>query len=143
LASSNIALDGDTLATSAPGVVHIFTRSGSEWTKQVSLTSFNADASSGFGSAVALKGDLLVVGSACDGCAGAVSTFVRSGNEWKNGAFVKPANVDAGDALGFSVALSGTRVIAGAPREDSNATSFNQNSANNATTDSGAALIFE
>lgn len=143
LANSNIALDGDTLVASAPGVVHVFTRTESTWTKQVSLTSFNADANTGFGSAVALKGDLLVVGSGCDSCSGGVSTFVRSGDTWKSGTFVKWNKLDAGDAVGFSVALSGNRIIAGAPHEDSNATSFYQDTANNSVNDSGAAFIFE
>ncbi len=143
LGSSNIALDGDTLVASAPGVVHVFTRSGSTWSKQVSLTSFNADANNGFGSSVALKGDLLVVGSGCDSCTGGVSTFVRSGDTWKNGTFVKSPNLDPVDAFGFSVGVSGNRIIAGAPHEDGNGTSFNQNSANNGTADSGAAYIFE
>lgn len=143
LEKSKIALDGDTLAASAPGVVHIFTRSGSSWTKQVSLTPFDAAATDGFGSSVALKGDLLAVGSGCDTCSGGVSTFVRSGTTWKDGAFVTAANMEANDAVGFSVAISGNRIVAGAPGEDSNATSFNQSSANNSVVDSGAAFIFE
>jgi len=92
---------------------------------------------------VALKGDLLVVGSGCDSCSGGVSTFVRSGDTWKSGTFVKWNKLDAGDALGFAVALSGNRIIAGAPHEDSNATSFYQDTANNSVNDSGAAFIFE
>jgi hypothetical protein len=107
------------------------------------LTSFNADANTGFGSSVALNGDLLVVGSGCDSCTGGVSTFVRSGDTWKNGTFVKSPNLDPVDALGFSVGVSGNRIIAGAPHEDSNATSFNQSGANNSVADSGAAFIFE
>jgi hypothetical protein len=143
LASSNVALDADTLAVTAPGVVHVYTRSGASWTKQVSLNAFHNDASAGFGSSIALRGDLLVVGSGCDSCPGGVSTFVRDGTTWKNGAFVTSASLDATDAVGFSVALSGTRLAVGAPQEDSNATSFNQNSANNSAVDSGAAFIFE
>ncbi len=143
LAQSNIALDGDTLAASAPGVVHVFTRSGSAWTKQSSMTPFDSAATNGFGSSVALKGDLLAIGSGCGTCIGGVSTFVRSGSTWKDGAFVTAASMEANDAMGFSVAVSGNRIVAGAPGEDSNATAFNQSSANNSAVDSGAAFIFE
>lgn len=143
LEKSKIALDGDTLAATAPGVTHVYTRSGSAWIKQVSLTPFSAAATEGFGSSLALKGDLLAVGSGCDTCSGGVSTFVRSGTAWKPGVFVTPANIEASDALGFSVAISGNRLIAGAPGEDSSATSFNQSSANNNIVNSGAAFIFE
>jgi hypothetical protein len=141
--NSSIALDGDTLAATAPGVVHIFTRSGSAWTKQISLTPFSGAATAGFGSSVALKGDLLAVGSGCATCSGGVSTFVRSGTAWKNGAFVTAANLDPNDAMGASVAVSGSRILAGAPTEDSNSSSINQSSANNSAVDSGAAFILE
>jgi hypothetical protein len=142
---AKVALDADTLAVSAPGVVHVLTRSGSVWSKQVSLNAFNAAATNGFGASLALQGDLLVVGSGCIGptCKGALSTFVRDGATWKSGAFVTPANLEQADSLGASVAVSGTRIVAGAPGEDSNSTSFNQSAANNLAPQAGAAFIFE
>jgi hypothetical protein len=56
---------------------------------------------------------------------------------------VKSPNLDPVDAFGFSVGVSGNRIIAGAPHEDGNGTSFNQSGANNGVADSGAAYIFE
>jgi hypothetical protein len=138
-----LALDGDRLAVSAPGVVHVFARSDSTWTKQASLTPFNAGATTGFGASLAMKDGLLAVGSGCETCSGAVSTFVRNGESWTNGSFVTAKNLEANDRLGFAVAVSGNRVVAGATGEDSNAASFNQSSANNSALESGAAFIFE
>lgn len=143
LSKANVALDGDTLALSAPGVVHVFTRAGSEWIKQASLSPFDADAADGFGSSLALEGDLLVVGSGCADCRGAFSTFVRAGETWKDGAFVPTAQVEAGDAHGAAVAVSGTSIVVGAPGEDSSARGVNQSAGNNASADSGAAYIYE
>lgn len=143
LSKSSVAIDGDTLAVSAPGVVHVFTRSGSTWTKQASLTSFNENTTEGFGASLALKGDLLVVGSGCDKCQGGFSTFVRDGHTWKDGAYVPTQFIDAGDAHGAAVALSGTRIVVGGPGEDGNGKGFNPNGANNSFADAGAAYIYE
>lgn len=143
LAQAEVSLDGDTLAATAPGVVHIFTRSGASWAKETSLTPFDQAANDGFAASVALHGNLLVVGSSCTGCVGGISTFVRTSQGWSDGAFIKAKDLVAGDAQGAAVAVSGTRIAMGSPLEDSNAKSFNQNSANNSALDSGAAFIFE
>jgi len=144
LARADVALDGDTLAAAVPGAVHMFVRSGSDWVERTSLAAFDSAATKGFGATVALKDDLLVVGSYCDGCAGGgISTFMRRGDSWMNGKFIRANYLDSNDALGISLATSGVGIAVGAPLEDSNATSFNQSAVNDYAPDSGAALIYE
>jgi hypothetical protein len=58
--------------------------------------------------------------------------------------YFKAASVDASDALGTSVAVSGDgeTVVVGVPDEDSNATGIDGNAANNGSPGSGAAYVF-
>lgn len=75
--------------------------------------------------------------------AGAVYVFVRSGATWVQEARLKAAVVDQGDSFGASLALSadGSRLVVGAPGEDSGA--FGPNAADdNNLPGSGAAYVF-
>ena len=58
--------------------------------------------------------------------------------------YFKAASVDANDALGTSVAVSGdgATVVVGVPGEDSNATGIDGNAAINTSLNSGAAYVF-
>jgi hypothetical protein len=81
---------------------------------------------------------------------GAAYVFVRTGTNWSQQAYLKASNTggvntitsDAGDAFGYSVAVSGDTVVAGAHIEGSNATGVNGNQSNNNALYSGAAYIF-
>jgi hypothetical protein len=57
-------------------------------------------------------------------------------------AYLKASNTGAGDAFGFSVAVSGDTVIVGAYGEDSGATGVNGNQTSSSAVDSGAAYVF-
>jgi len=57
-------------------------------------------------------------------------------------AYFKASNTDAGDQFGFSVAMSDTWVVIGAPGEDSSAEGVNGNQADNSANGSGAAYVF-
>jgi hypothetical protein len=56
-------------------------------------------------------------------------------------AFLKANNAQADDALGY-VAISGDTLVAGAPGEDSDATTVDGDGSNNGAIDSGAAYVF-
>src|SRR5262245_8555410 len=68
-----LALDGDTLAVGAEddtiganarqGSAYVFTRNGAVWTQQTKLTASDGGLNDVFGGAVALSGDILVVGA--------------------------------------------------------------------------------
>lgn len=57
-------------------------------------------------------------------------------------AFFKASNPGAGDAFGWSIAVSGDTMIVGAPNEDSAATGINGDQSNDSVIESGAAYIF-
>ena len=77
----------------------------------------------GFGRAVALDGTTAVVGAAShDGGAqdaGAAYVFEDTGGSWQQVAKLISLDLEDDDRFGFSVAVSGDRVVVGAPGEDS------------------------
>lgn len=127
-------------------------------TQQAYIKASNTGAGDGFGMAVAVSGDTMVVGAGYESSggtgvgadpndnsalsAGAAYIYVRQGGTWVQQAYLKPSNSGAGDWFGFSVAISGDIVVIGAPYEDSNATTINGNGGNNSLLDSGAAYVF-
>jgi|GEM_PF-4460432 len=138
-----IAFDGDSLAVASLNAgVHVYTRSGSSWTKQTTLLSFDAKAGD-FGTSVALTGNLLVVGSRGTNESGGISTFVRNGATWQNGQYIAPNSVEQKDNFGYSVAASGARILVGAWGESSSAKGFNGDVTNNAAPRAGAAFFLE
>lgn len=90
-----------------------------------------------FGYAVALSGNLMVVGApnessnsqAINGpgdndlapISGAAYVFVRSGTRWVQQAYLKATDAAPGDSFGRSVAVSGETVVIGAPWKGGNA----------------------
>lgn len=106
-----------------------------------------------FGSAVALRGDTLVVGAPNTSPAfrtGSVYVYVRQGTVWRQQAQLVAAHPDAKDAFGTSVALTGVgawrsapengdTLVVGAPYDDGNATGAETD---NSVTDAGAAYVF-
>ncbi len=126
----SVAISGDTIVvgswrSNAPssnsGAAYVFTRSGTTWTQQQKLTANDGAADDEFGISVAISGDAVAVGAhsadqpSGGGGAGAVYTFNRSGTTWTQGQKLIPTGtVLFGDFLGFSVAMSGNFLAAGA-----------------------------
>jgi hypothetical protein len=137
------------------GAAFVYTRSGSTWSQQAKLTAPNItnERVSGdqFGYAVAISGDQAVIGAnqqdfdaASAGTnianAGAAYVFERVVTSWSQiskltAQFQTPGRVTS-DNFGSSVAISGNRILVGAPNQDTNA------SGASASTDAGAAYIF-
>lgn len=177
----SLALSGDTLAVGAhqenssalgvdadqadngganSGAVYVFTRDvDGIWTQQAYLKASNTDAGDGFGSAIALAQDTLVVGapneaSRADGIdgnqdsnnsadAGAAYVFGRDpAGTWTQLAYVKASNSDGGDNFGATISLSGDTFVVGAPREDSAGVGIDGIQNNNRSLNSGAAYVF-
>ncbi|ULA62830.1 MAG: hypothetical protein LZF86_70031 [Nitrospira sp.] len=140
------------------GAVYVFTRHGGVWSQQAYLKASNTGAGDGFGYAVALDGDTLVVGAPEEDSSatrvggdensnnamesGAVYVFIRHGGVWSQQAYLKASNTGAQDNFGRSVTLSGDTLVVGAPHEDSNAIGVGGDARNNRATDSGAAYVF-
>lgn len=106
----------------------------------------NTGAYVGFGTAVAVAGDTLVVGAPWEQSSaansGAVYVFVRSGTTWTQQAYLKASNTGADDKFGTAVALTSDTLVVGAPQEDSGATGIDGDQADNSVVDSGAAYVF-
>jgi len=126
--------------------------------QQAYVKASNTDPFDQFGWAVAVSGDTMVIGawgeqSLAAGVNGAQSSnngdivgaayvFVRSEGNWVQQAYLKASNPGNVDNFGFAVAISGDRIVVGAPNERSNATGVNGNQADNSLSYAGAAYIF-
>jgi len=111
----------DTLGTNA-GAAYVFHDDGSTWTQVQKLLAPDGAAFDHFGSAVALHGDLIVVGASSDGDAGASSgaayVYRRSGPSWVFEQKLTASTADVEDQFGFAVATDGVRVIVSAVQDE-------------------------
>jgi len=124
-----VATSGDTAVIGAPGLImagvaYVFAFAGGTWTQQQALTDgmviLDAGESDGFGGAVALSGDTLLVGAPNDAStSGAAYVFVRSGTTWTLQQKLVPVGGVPGGNFGVAVALDGDTAALG----DWNATS--------------------
>jgi hypothetical protein len=149
----------DSTATGGPnegkqdsGAAYVFTRNGTIWTQQAFLKANNAGEDDRFGYSVGISGDTIVVGALLEDNsatgdpneealgAGAAYVFTRSASAWSQQSMLKASNAGEGDLFGWSVAISGDRIVVGAIHEDSSYSSiFNSNEG---AQDSGAAYVF-
>ncbi len=124
---ASVAVDGDLLAVAAPGddtfgsntgAVYVFRREQGSWIKETKITPGNLSEHAGFGHAISLSGEILLVGAygndeqAQD--AGAAFVYRRSGTSWTEEAKLLATEPGQNHILGFSVAIDGDLAIAGA-----------------------------
>ena len=140
-----VAVDNQTVVVSMENDVAIYTRSANVWSKQASI-GLNGGNQIGYGSSVALSGDILVIGDEEDSAfgyhTGSAHVYFRDNQTWGFKNTIAANNGDELDDFGASVALSGEYVVVGAPRESSNATGLNGDDSNNDSARSGAVTIF-
>jgi hypothetical protein len=123
-----MALSGERLVVGAPfdddmgtdaGAAYVFDGSGLDWTQAATLTAADGADKDTFGEAVAIDGDTVVVGAAYDddlgSNSGAAYVFELLNGAWLQTAKLLPADGDAGDAFGHSVAVRGEEIVIGAP----------------------------
>jgi arylsulfatase A-like enzyme len=121
-----IALSSSTAVIGAPldgrsGSVTVYRRGRDGWEQEARLVPEGGSPGERFGTAVALSGDLAVVGAPyADDKAGAWYVFERAGAQWpQRGRFDKelwPTGPDNTEArLGASVAIDGETIVIGAP----------------------------
>jgi hypothetical protein len=171
-ASSATGVNGNQKDESIPqaGAVYVFTRERGAWTQRAYIKASNTGEAGTadtfgegdqFGFSLALSGDgrTLAVGAitedsraaGIDGnqkdnsatSAGAVYVFVRRGEDWAPQAYVKPANIDAGDMFGYAVSLStdGNTLAVGSFDEDGAGRGVNP-PPDNTSGGAGAAYVF-
>ncbi|MHC4860312.1 MAG: hypothetical protein ACYTDY_09510 [Planctomycetota bacterium] len=120
----SVAVDGDTLVVGCPGYggagsVFVYERVEGIWGLVDRYFSATTGPGNQFGNSVAIDGDTFVVGSPHhknpleDG--GAAYVFVRSGEGWIEQTRLLPDDKFTEDLFGWSVDISGDRVVAGAP----------------------------
>jgi hypothetical protein len=175
-----VAIDGDTIVVGADGedsfasgvngnsfdntvensgAAYVFVRTGTSWTQQAYLKASNTDSDDQFGSAVAVHGDRIAVGSGLEDSgatgvggdetdnsaeeSGAVYLFERAGTTWSQVAYLKASNTDALDRFGSAVSLEGDTLVVGALGEDGVSTGLNGDPLDNSGAGAGAAYVFE
>jgi len=112
----NTLVVGDAGHNGGSGAVFVYTHTKSVWTKEATLTGKDTIANDGFGNAVALQGSTLVVGAqAHNGARGAIYVFTGSGKSWKQTQELSVTPSGAYGQFGWSVAISGSTIVAGAP----------------------------
>ncbi len=136
---ASVAVSGDTIVVGAPnfkvGEVHqgaafVFVRPATGWAtahQNAELTSSNGEEGDEFGESVAISGNNVVVGAHFEKVGGhdgqgAAYVFVMPRTGWA-GSLTQSAELVASDGamldhLGFSVAISGKTVLAGAPHRN-------------------------
>lgn len=151
---SSVAIDGDTLVVGAPfedsaalgvggddlnnsaadsGAVYVFIRNGDTWMQQAYIKAPNTEEADNFGGAVAIDGDVLVVGARNEDSgstevggnqadnsvqdSGAAYVFRRTGTTWQPEAYLKSAHPLGRGNFGQSVAVDGDTIAIGAPGE--------------------------
>jgi hypothetical protein len=134
-----VAVSGDTIVVGEPdrdvafpgalatslGTVHVFVKSGPSWLLQQELRPpLQTDVF--YGKSVAIDGDVLVVGApgyaTGGGKTGAAFVYRRTGSTWSAPTILVGETVDAGDAYGESVAISGDTIVVGASGDDGHGT---------------------
>jgi len=130
---SSIALRGQLAAIGAlgkdeagedSGAAYIFERLAGVWTQTAKLVPQDGEPFQYFGQAVAVSGDLVVVGAPGDSSAaayaGAAYVFQRINDTWVQTAKLTAPDASDLDYLGAAVAVDGGLILAGARNDDQN-----------------------
>ena len=134
----NVEVDGETIMVSGNqgnyGHVYVFERSGSsDWAEVQAIADPHGPSGHAFGGAVALEGDVAVIGSYLDSgvdqFTGTARVYVHELGQWTYRHFLRAS--DGSSRFGAAVDISGETVVIGAYGDDDNGT------------DSGSAYIFD
>ena len=133
---SSVAVDGNTVVIGSPGedtfsgAAYVFTKTNNVWSA-ARLTASNRANADGFGGAVAIDGDTVVVGAEnWDGGGqnspqyGAAFVFTKPFGGWTSNmtetAILTALDRDVDDDFGLAVAVEGETIVVGAPLDDDN-----------------------
>ena len=115
----SVSLSGDTAAIGASGyskgAVFIYIRSGTTWTLQQTLDSFEANIN--FATAVSIRGNRVIIGAdKSASTTGATFIYEGNGTVWGSKTKIVPSTgVNTNDRFGWSVSCDTNSVIVGAP----------------------------
>lgn len=105
------------------GSAYVFRLNGANWVQEAELIPSDPAPGDGFGGAVAVDGDRIVVGAAGSdpnglNAAGAAYIFRFDGTVWVQEIKLTAPDAAQSDYFGYSVAVLGDRVFVGAPYKD-------------------------
>jgi hypothetical protein len=118
----SVAISGKTAVVSSPGYAknagraYVFTDTAAGWKQVAELKGSDTAAGDYLGDSLAISGDIVVVGA--DGHrknAGRAYVFTDMAAGWKQVAELRGSDTGAGDGFGYSVAVSDTTAVVGAP----------------------------
>lgn len=129
---STVVLEGTTLMVGATyrdsgavdaGQVYVLQNSGTSWTEDEVIVPSDPSGYAYFGSAIALRGNLAVIGAGrkdSGGLAdsGAAYVFNLVSSTWTESQILTASTLVASDYFGQSVATDGTTIVVGAPGTD-------------------------
>ncbi|MEX2610019.1 MAG: choice-of-anchor B family protein, partial [Gemmatimonadota bacterium] len=120
--NGSVALVGAPLRDEAAGAVYVFRRQADgSWAQSGILRATDGAANDRFGAAVAIRGDLALVGAPNQGDgAGSVYAFRRSGATWLPEGRLAARDAGASDRFGTSLALDDGTAFVGAPEYGAN-----------------------
>ena len=115
LFGQSVALSGNTIAVGAPlrAAVDVFTKEKTGWRQVQELHGVGNGV---FGLSVSLTSQTLVVGDALQG-SGRVYVFKKVAGAWRETSILRVAHLSSEAQFGFSVAVSGSTIVAGAQYE--------------------------
>lgn len=149
----SVDIDGETIIVGAhiqtvgsnlsQGSAYIFVRVANEWSQQQKLTAADGAANDLFGYSVGIDGETAVIGAlfadiGANQDQGAAYVFDRAGSVWTQRQKLVASDGAVDDNFGYSVAISGDKIIAGARYSDISTSSPRAPQA----TDQGAAYFF-
>ena len=122
---SSVSISGDRVVVGAfgdnsgSGSAYVFSYNGSTWTQEAKLTASDAAAGDYFGYAVSISGDRVVVGAYGDDIgSGSAYVFSYDGSTWTQETKLTASDAAGMDYFGWSVSISGDRVVVGAFADD-------------------------
>ena len=117
-----VAISGTTAIVGAPdhatdaGRVYMFTNKAAGWKQAAELKGSDTITDNGFGVSVAISGTTAIVGApGFSKAAGRAYVFAKTGGVWTQAAELKGLDTVASDDFGYTVAISNTTAVAGAP----------------------------
>ncbi len=126
-----VALDGDVMLVGSStdddegdwaGAVYVFERDGADWVEVQKFVADDAAPGDLFGVAIALRGDVAIVGAYGEDDngpgSGAAYIFRNSGTTWSQEAKIQPGDPVAEHGFGSTVGISGDVAVVGAPGDD-------------------------
>jgi len=114
----SVGVSGSKVVVGAFGddTAYVFTRSGSTWTRRAALTDPVGSADDDLGYSVAISGSTIVVGApGTTALAGDAYVYAGSGGKWFLQSTLTDPGATGGDRFGYSVAISGSATVVGAP----------------------------